>query len=211
MVIQDSLTLIGTHTSPYTGTLKANKVLPKQGIQMKGQINQRISKTLVKHEAGSEFHYDHADRFQHRDTYTLSDQRPALFEEGARGAAGNRLDAARAASVYARTTVIMEFVELAIRVRGEHIESYRTDWGSTDPDRTGLNVSERSNERKRYYQFEHQQKFGSWNIYWNYRGMTPAGSKNGVLPERSTNSEIGIQSSKLPFTLTFFTVNTKDC
>ena len=199
--------LVGTHTSPYTATLKANnRYYLSQGIQLKGQINQRISKTLIKHEAGSRFHYDHADRFQHRDTYTLSDQRPALFEEGALGAAGNRLDAARAASVYARTTASWNSWSLQLGVRGEHIESYRTDWGSVDPDRTGLNVSERSNRTQTILPgLSISKKFGSWNMFTGiHRGMTPAGSKNGVLPERSTNSEIGIQGSKLPLTLTVF-------
>ena len=37
-----------------------------------------------------------------------------------------------------------------------------------------------------------------------HKGMTPAGSKDGVLPENSLNTEFGVQHNSKPINVTFF-------
>lgn len=199
--------LKGTHTDPYTATLKANnRNYLSQGLQFKGQFSGRAGDVLLKNEAGARFHYDYADRFQHTDRYTLSSEAPTLLEEGQAGAAGNRLDAARAASAYIRTTASWNSWSLQIGLRGEHIESYRTDWGGSDPEREGLDLRERSNSTQTLLPgISISKEVGDWSIFTGvHQGMTPAGSKEGVLPEQSINTEFGIQNRKLPIALTVF-------
>ena len=199
--------LRGKHTDPYTATLKANnRYYLSQGLQLRGQLTQRAGDVIFKHEAGSRFHYDHADRFQQRDTYTLSEKTPVFLEEGAAGSAGNRLDAARAVSAYARTTASWNSWSLQLGLRGEHIESFRTDWGSTDPERDGFDLSERSNRTQTLLPgMSISKELGNWSLFTGiHQGMTPAGSKDGVLPELSLNTEFGIQNRKQPIALTVF-------
>jgi Fe(3+) dicitrate transport protein len=199
--------LIGTNTDTYTATLKANnRYYLSQGLQFRGQYSQRARDVLFKHEAGARFHYDHADRFQHRDTYSLTDEAPTFLQAGEAGAAGNRLDAARAASAYARTTASWNTWSVQLGLRGEYIESYRTDWGSTDPERQGLDLSERSNITQTLLPgISLSKEVGNWSLFTGvHQGMTPAGSKEGVLPELSVNSEFGIQNRKQPIALTVF-------
>lgn len=199
--------LKGTNINPYTATLKANnRDYLSQGLQFRGQYSQRAGDVLLKNEAGARFHYDHADRFQHRDTYSLSNEAPVFLEDGLAGAAGNRLDAARAASAYARTTASWNTWSVQLGLRGEHIESYRTDWGSADPERQGLDLSERSNITQTLLPgVSISKEVGKWSLFTGvHQGMTPAGSKEGVLPELSVNTEFGIQNRKQPIALTVF-------
>ena len=199
--------LRGTNTEPYTATLKANnRYYLSQGLQFRGQYSQRAGDVLFKHEAGARFHYDHADRFQHRDTYSLSSEVPVFIEDGLAGAAGNRLDAARAASAYVRTTASWNTWSVQLGLRGEHIDSYRTDWGNADPERQGLDLSERSNITQTYLPgISLSKEVGNWSLFTGvHQGMTPAGSKEGVLPELSVNTEFGIQNRKQPIALTVF-------
>jgi Fe(3+) dicitrate transport protein len=199
--------LKGTNTDPYTATLKANnRYYLSQGLQFRGQYSQRAGDVLFKHEAGARFHYDHSDRFQHRDTYSLSSEVPVFIEDGLAGAAGNRLDAARAASAYARTTASWNTWSVQLGLRGEHFESYRTDWGSADPERQGLNLSERSNISQTLLPgISLSKEVGNWSLFTGvHQGMTPTGSKEGVLPELSVNTEFGIQNRKQPIALTLF-------
>ena len=199
--------LRGTNTDTYTATLKANnRYYLSQGLQFRGQYSQRAGDVLFKHEAGARFHYDHADRFQHRDTYSLTDEAPIFLQAGEAGAAGNRLDAARAASAYARTTASWNTWSVQLGLRGEHIESYRTDWGSADPERQGLDLSERSNITQTLLPgISLSKEVGNWSLFTGvHQGMTPAGSKEGVLPELSVNTEFGIQNRKQPIALTVF-------
>lgn len=199
--------LRSTYTDTYTATLKANnRYYLSQGLQFRGQYSQRAGDVLFKHEAGARFHYDHADRFQHRDTYSLTDEAPTFLQAGEAGAAGNRIDAARAASAYARTTASWKSWSLQLGLRGEHIESFRTNWGSSDPERDGFDLSKRSNSTRTLLPgMSISKELGNWSLFSGiHQGMTPAGSKDGVLPELSLNTEFGIQNSKQPIALTLF-------
>ena len=199
--------LNGTSSVPYFALLKANnRNYISQGIQFRGQFSKRYSKLLVKHEVGSRFHYDHADRFQHTDTYLLSNDLPSLDQEGLKGASGNRIDVAQANSSFLRTTMSWNNWNLQAGLRGENIQSSRRNWGNSAPQRTGLNPEERSNQTFTLLPgISVSRTLGPWSIFTGiHRGMTPAGSKSGVLPELSTNTEIGFQHRSMPISLTVF-------
>ena len=105
-----------------------------------------------------------------------------------------------------RTTASWNTWSVQLGLRGEHIESYRTDWGSADPERQGLDLSERSNITQTLLPgISLSKEVGNWSLFTGvHQGMTPAGSKEGVLPELSVNTEFGIQNRKQPIALTLF-------
>jgi len=201
------LAMQGLHTDTALATLKANnRYYISQGLQLRGQWSQRLERNILKHEAGLRFHYDHADRFQHSDSYNIFGAQMALQSRGAAGTAGNRIDASTAASGYYRTTWTRGSWKVQAGGRSEFILASREDFGSTDPERTGINASTRANRTIIFLpglsinkQTEH------WNIFAGiHRGFTPAGSKEGVLPELSISTEFGLEHTQRPFQLVAF-------
>jgi Fe(3+) dicitrate transport protein len=175
-------------------------------LQLKAQFSNAIGPIQFKQEVGSRFHYDHADRFQHRNTYALTNEIPQRIANGTLGAAGNRIDAARALSSYARTTAAWNRWSVQLGLRSEFIQSQRIDWGSNDKNREGINLNERKNNTYNILPgLSLCRDFGHWNMFTGiHKGMTPAGSKDGVLPENSLNSELGVQHNSRPINVTFF-------
>lgn len=199
--------LQGFHTEPYTATLKANnRSYISQGLQLKAQFSNATGPIQFKHEIGSRFHYDHADRFQHRNTYALTNQIPQRIANGTFGAAGNRIDFSRALSSYARTTAAWKRWSLQLGLRSEFIQSQRIDWGSNDKNREGINLNKRENNTYNILPgLSLCRDFRHWNMFTGiHKGMTPAGSKDGVLPENSLNTEFGVQHNSKPINVTFF-------
>jgi Fe(3+) dicitrate transport protein len=199
--------LQGFHTDPYTATLKANnRSYKSQGLQLKSQFSNAFGPVQFKQEVGSRFHYDHADRFQHRNTYALTNDIPQRIANGILGAAGNRKDASRALSSYAKSTAIWNKWSIQLGLRGEFIQSERIDWGSNDKNREGNDLNERENSTFSILPgLSLCRAFDHWNMFTGiHKGMTPAGSKDGVLPENSLNTEIGIHHKSKPIDVTFF-------
>lgn len=193
--------LQGSHSSPFTADLKANnRYYLSQGLQLKSQYTLALNRGYIKTEAGARIHWDRADRFQHRNTYTLSDTALHFLAAGELGAAGNRIDAASAQSAYIRSTFHRGAWDLQAGVRTEFITSSRTDWGSADSDRLGTDLSERSNQTLSILPgISANREFEQWSVFASlHQGMTPAGSKEGVLPEFSTNGEMGLVHNQLP-------------
>lgn len=201
------LALQGLQSGDFQASLKANnRTYLSEGVQFRGQHSDRLKAIYIKTEGGARFHYDHADRFQHADLYVLSDALPALISEGTPGSAGNRIDAARAASAYARTTLSWNTWNVQVGVRGEYISSMRKDWGRYDEFRSGISLSERANTTATLLPgISVSKAMGNWRLFTGvHQGMTPAGSKDGVLPELSINTELGVQHTKVPVSLTLY-------
>lgn len=199
--------LQGLQAGNFTASIKANnRTYLSHGAQIRGQRSIKFDRIYVKNEGGLRFHYDHADRFQHADLYSLTTTLPQLLELGTPGGAGNRLDAARATSAYARTTLSWNTWNVQLGIRGEHINSYRKDWGNADQDRTGITLNERTNTTKTLLPgVSVSKKLGNWNMFTGmHQGMTPAGSKEGVLPEISLNTEFGAEHANHPFSFTLY-------
>ena len=193
------LAIQGLHTDTALASLKANnRYYISQGIQLRGQWSQRLERNILKYEAGLRFHFDHADRFQHSDSYSIFGAQMVFQSRGAAGAAGNRIDATSAASGYYRTTWTRGSWKVQAGGRSEFILSSREDFGSTDPERTGINTSIRANRTIVFLPgMSINKQTEQWNIFAGiHRGFTPAGSKEGVLPELSVSTEFGLEHTQ---------------
>jgi len=198
---------LGQNSDSAFALLKANnRFYLSQGAQIRGQWAQRFGNILLKHEAGLRFHYDHADRFQHTDNYLISERVFTITQPGAPGAAGNRIDYTTAQSAYQRSTISINKLNIQGGFRTEHIQAHRLDYGTNDPQRSGIDSKGRANHTVIFLpgiSLNYSTK--NWNSFAGiHKGFTPAGSKEGVLPEVSLSSEAGIQHLKLPINLTFF-------
>jgi len=88
-------------------------------------------------EASLRYHRDEEDRFQNDDRYQMVDGRMLLTSAGAPGTQDNRIGEAAAWAAYVRDTIRWDRLALTPGVRYENIDLKRTNYGSSDPDRTG--------------------------------------------------------------------------
>lgn len=197
----------GENSDTAIAQLKANnRYYLSQGLQLRGQFTQRFGNIILRHEAGLRFHYDHADRFQHSDSYSIGPNTFNLTQAGIAGTAGNRIDYTTAQSGYHRSTLSYKKVYVQAGYRTENIQAYRMDYGDNDPSRSGENIKARANNSLVFLPgFSLNYSTRKWHSFAGvHRGFTPAGSKEGVLPELSLSSEVGIQHMKLPINITLF-------
>jgi len=197
----------GDNSDSALAQLKANnRYYLSQGVQLRGQFAQRFGNILLKHETGLRLHYDHADRFQHSDKYHIGQNVFALMQPGLPGEAGNRIDYTTAQSTYYRNTLSHKSLNIQAGFRTENIQANRIDYGSNDADRIGVDVKDRTNYSTVFLPgMSLNYSIKNWNSFAGvHRGFTPAGSKEGVLPELSLSGEAGIQHLKLPINITFF-------
>ena len=197
----------GENSDTAFAELKANnRYYLSQGLQFRAQFTQRFQNILLKHEAGLRFHYDHADRFQHSDRYFIGPNIFSLTQAGMAGAAGNRIDYTTAQSGYHRSTLSYKKLNIQAGYRTENIQAFRMDYGANDASRSGENIKARTNSNLVFLPgFSLNYSTRKWHSFAGiHRGFTPAGSKEGVLPELSLSSEAGIQHLKLPINLTLF-------
>ena len=122
------------------------------------------------------------------------------------GAAGNRIDYTTAQSGYHRSTLSYKKLNIQAGYRTENIQASRMDYGANDASRSGENIKARTNSSLVFLPgFSLNYSTRKWHSFAGiHRGFTPAGSKEGVLPELSLSSEAGIQHLKLPINLTLF-------
>ena len=196
----------GRGSDSATADLKANnREYYSKGLQFRGSYTQRWNLIKITHEAGLRLHSDGEDRFQWTDKYTMG-RDLQLLSYGERGAAGNRIDWAAAQSAYYRVTGSYQGWTLQAGLRGEQIMANRVDFGSNNPNREENNWSVRRNRTQVLLPGASVNKsFGNWMAFGGiHKGFTPAGSKEGVLPESSTNSEFGIKHANLPIQVTAF-------
>lgn len=197
----------GENLDSAVAQIKANnRYYLSRGIQLRSQFAQRFGIVVLKHETGLRFQYDHADRFQYSDKYHLSQDNFTLIQPGQPGTAGNRIDYTTAQSGYQRSTLSYKRWNIQTGFRTEFIQANRMDYGSSNADRNSLDVKSRSNNSVVFLPgISLNFSMKNWNSFAGvHRGFTPAGSKEGVLPEVSLSGEAGIQHLKLPINVTLF-------
>lgn len=94
---------------------------------------------------GLRYHEDQEDRFQEEDAYQILDGRRVFNENGAPGSQANRIADAEAVALFAEDTFSLGRWTLTPGVRVEWIDLARRDFGKEDPERTGADLSLRSN------------------------------------------------------------------
>lgn len=116
-----------------------------QGVQSVAAV--RFDAVGAEHdlEVGIRYHEDSEDRFQEADRWGIQNGRMFLVAEGDPGTNANRVSSAEALAFFVHDQ--MRFGRWTVQpgVRFENIDFVRTDYGRTDPDRTGSNTSVRRN------------------------------------------------------------------
>ena len=179
-----------------------NRSYYSQGIQSNFVFHFNASGIKQKIDLGVRYHKDQIDRFQWADTYNIVNGIMQLSNSGVPGTESNRVSDARALATYLQYKLEMDKVTITAGLRNENIRIERQDFGKEDPNRTGSNLSERSNEVSIWipglaasYQYATQASiFGGV-----HKGFAPPGSKEGTEPEESWNLELGWRIDKNGF------------
>ncbi|MDC6405110.1 MULTISPECIES: TonB-dependent receptor family protein [Maribacter] len=170
-----------------------NREYLSTGIQTK--LNHRWSTSSSVHdfELGMRYHYDDEDRFQWVDDYGITNGIMELVTNRLAGTDANRISDARAFSTYTLYKLKYKNLTLTPGIRYENIQLGRTDYGSSDPERSGTNISTRENKVDVFipgigfnYNFDNVSLFGGI-----HKGFSPPSNQVGEKPEESVNYELG--------------------
>jgi Fe(3+) dicitrate transport protein len=174
-----------------------NREYLSTGIQTKLDYHWMGKNTFHDIEVGLRYHYDDEDRFQWLDDYAMTNGQLRLTTAGVPGTDANRISDARAFAGYGMYKFKTGNLTLTPGVRYENITLGRANYGSSDPDRTGSDFSERENQVDIFipgmgfnYNFEKLSLFGGV-----HKGFAPPGSEEGQNPEESINYELGSRFS----------------
>ncbi len=148
---------------------------------------------------GLRFHEDQMDRFQWVDEYAMDNGVMKLTNAGIPGTESNRIESARAFASYLQYRLDFGKFSATPGIRYENITLSRRDYGKNDPERTGVDLSERSNHVEVFipgiglnYNLN-----SNFNLFAGvHKGFSPPGSKEGTKPEESVNYELGLRLSK---------------
>jgi len=145
---------------------------------------------------GLRYHSDEEDRFQHADLYKMENGTLVQTTAGAPGSESNRIASADAWAGFVQDTITFGAWTLQPGLRYESIETRRKDYGTSDPQRTGNNLTVATH------------KVDVWipglGATWQatprltllagaHRGFTPPAPGNEVDPEKSLNLEAGLR------------------
>lgn len=174
-----------------------NREYYSTGIQTKLDYHWTGEKTFHDIEIGARYHYDEEDRFQWIDDYAMVNGIMQLATAGIPGTNANRVSDARAFSTYAQYKLKYNDWTIMPGIRYENIKLTRTDYGTSDVDRTGANLSLRENQVDVFipgigfnYNFENASIFGGV-----HKGFSPPSNQPGEDPEESINYELGSRFS----------------
>jgi Fe(3+) dicitrate transport protein len=117
-----------------------------QGVQSTLGLDYALGATKNKLEVGARYHRDEEDRFQREDSFDMVGGRAVLTSVGVDGAAGNRIQSAKAWSGFVQNTLTWDRWTLTPGVRFERINLKREDYGSNDPARSGTALTKFEND-----------------------------------------------------------------
>ena len=145
-------------------------------------------------EAGIRYHEDDEDRFQWVDRYAFENQELIRTTIGEKGADANRISSAKALAAHLLYTLKIENLTLTPGLRYENITLTRTDYGTSDPNRTGQDLAIRENNVDVWipgigtnYRFNNYiSVFGGV-----HKGFSPPSNTPGQNAEESINYELG--------------------
>ena len=177
-----------------------NRVYSAKGIQTKIDYHWYGSSGAFHDlEVGARYHYDEEDRFQWEDGYRIQNFDMLLTSEGIRGVKGNRIASASAFAAYAIYKYKFKNLTLTPGIRLESINLKREDYGKSDPNRTGVDLSVRENNIDVWipglgFNYTFSNKISLFGGI--HKGFSPPGSSPGEQAEESVNLELGSRFSK---------------
>ena len=170
-----------------------NRVYTSNGVQSIAKLRWG-SDWLQTLEAGIRYHEDDEDRFQWVDRYAFQNKELIRTTVGEKGADANRISYAKAVAAHFLYKLSINGLTVTPGLRYENITLGRTDYGSNDAARSGIDLSERENRVDVWipglganYSFANNLSvFGGI-----HKGFSPPGNTDGQNPEQSINYELG--------------------
>ena len=150
------------------------------------------------HEAefGVRYHEDELDRFQWEDQYRMQNGVMMLTSAGTPGTESNQISNAKAWASFFQLNLSFGKLLAVPGIRYENIKLSRVDYGKSDPQRLGADLTSRENKvvviipgAGLDYRFTN--RFSAF--LGVHKGFAPPGSSEGTNPEESINYELGIR------------------
>ena len=148
---------------------------------------------------GLRIHQDQIDRFQWIDRYAMAGGVMQLTEAGVHGTESNRIETADAIAGYLQYKWKGKRFSVTPGLRYENVTMHRMDYGKSDPERLGDEMSERTNQVDVWIPgigFDYQFSKYLSTFAGVHKGFAPPGSKEGTKPEKSINYELGVRYTK---------------
>jgi len=150
---------------------------------------------------GLRLHQDFEDRYQEEDSWSMLSGSMQFEELGQPASQSNRIDEAEALAAFAHDSIYLGRWTVSPGLRLEAIDFLRTDYGKSDPDRTGANLVRKVNSVTELlpgvgvnYSASH-----NWNLFGGvHKGFAPPGPGQApeTLSEESWNYELGARFDK---------------
>jgi len=179
------------------GVKANNREYLSTGVQTKIDYHWTGRNTFHDIEVGLRYHFDEEDRFQWIDDYRLLNGSLVLENAGIPGTNANRISNALAFSSYALYKLKYKNLTLTPGIRYENITLGRENFGNSDVERTGVDLSVRENKVDVFipgvgfnYNFQNISLFGGV-----HKGFSPPSNQVGEQPEESVNYELGTRFS----------------
>ncbi|MCF6168190.1 TonB-dependent receptor [Lutibacter sp.] len=199
---EDAFAILTGSTSTYEDALfvKANnRSYYAKGIQTIFGFNFKTNNIAHKIDFGFRVHQDQVDRFQWVDEFSMNNGIMNLTKKGVPGTESNRVETADAIATYVQYKINIGKFSATPGIRYENITLKRLDYGTSDIDREGTNLSKRSNNVDVFIPgigFDYQFSESTSTFAGIHKGFSPPGSKEGTKPEKSINYELGLRYSK---------------
>lgn len=170
-----------------------------RGVQT--QLNYRARFGMWKHDAafGLRVHRDGVDRFQWDDVYAMEEGIMELTQSGTPGTESNRIKTAEALAAYIQYQLGWGKWTIVPGLRYESIQLQEDDYGKTDPDRVGTDMTTLSNSIAAFVPgigIDYALEKSTHVFAGVHAGFGPPGVTPDTDAERSINYEAGIRYSK---------------
>lgn len=171
-----------------------NRAYYSQGIQTKADYHFLTGDVYHDIEIGLRYHQDEEDRFQWVDGYNMLGGTMNLVDAGVPGTNSNRITDAKALAAHVLYKLKYGKLTLTPGFRYENIKLERKDFGKNDVNRTGVNLSSRSNEINEFIpgigaNYKINQEFSLFGGV--HKGFSPGGTRPEESSEQSVNYELG--------------------
>ena len=173
-----------------------NREYYSRGIQSILGSSFNLGSSVSELEVGIRYHEDAMDRFQWVDGYRMQNGTLVLTSAGTPGTESNRIESANALAVFIQDKISFDKWILTPGIRYEYIELNRKNYGNSDPERTGVDVSTKENKIDVFVPGMGISFLASQNVNifgGIHKGFAPPspGSDAGTKAENSINYELG--------------------
>ncbi|MBI3141906.1 MAG: TonB-dependent receptor [Bacteroidetes bacterium] len=176
-----------------------NRSYVSQGVQTR--LDYRFNTKEIIHDIaiGVRYHHDQVDRYQWVDYYVMDNGVMEHQQAGVPGTESNLIDDATAFATYLEYKMRTGRLTATPGLRYEHITLGRSDYGKSDPGRTGTALAQRSNTVGVLIPglgLDYRLGTHASTFVGIHQGFAPPGSKEETVPERSMNYELGLRYNK---------------